>query len=204
MGFKTKEIIDLIERQPGIRLAEIADELDLDEELVMPSIQGEVTSGAIFATSVKSIGGRDTWSFRIATDSERIAALPAWIAPVKVNHHEQPTRKPYSPRACAGLTKPQKAINFIRTNGGKATSAELRDAMGLKAEQVPIQFLKAALNDGRLKREGVLWVLGDASKDNVEGNSAAKEGQRRNLSEEDVTRIADRLLGAMLQRLRIS
>ncbi|MBV8660371.1 MAG: winged helix-turn-helix transcriptional regulator [Burkholderiales bacterium] len=57
-------------------------------------------------------------------------------------------------------SRPERAIAFIRANGG-ANDAQLRELLGMTHDQYPSDILRSAVNNGRVKRVGSDWVIGD-------------------------------------------
>jgi hypothetical protein len=100
---------------------------------------------------------------------EVLEALPA-IAPVAGKRPRgRPATSPPGPRAAKRRPKigaPRlsyfaRAIAFLRENGGHADNIALRNALGLGTNKSPISYLRAAVGDGRLRRAGNDWVIGD-------------------------------------------
>lgn len=64
------------------------------------------------------------------------------------------------PKATPRLTYPDRAIAFIRANGGRADNETLRVELGLGVGASPTSYLRIAVVGGRLARAGRDWILG--------------------------------------------
>lgn len=178
MAYKTAEVLELIARRPGVRTVEIADLVDIDVDLVRKSIQAEIDQGIVKTEEVKALNGRMTVAHSISPN--HIAKYLAPGAAISVSAPASPA--PASavsgpgailPAAPANLTKVELAINCVRANAGRATSAQLHQAMGLRSSQHPTNFLAAPLNNGRLVRDNGFWCTGSGTKAQAKPASAA-------------------------------
>lgn len=131
-------ILAMIAAQPDIRTVEIADALNGDMAAVDHYLADDLDSGAVIATLFIAPNGKKQFSYRLAPDAV------------------QPAVPPRSP------TKPELAIACITACGSSVTSAQLHAALGLQSGRHALQFLRHALLDGRLARDGALWQLGPA------------------------------------------
>lgn len=70
------------------------------------------------------------------------------------------------PQAGPGrITRALRATTYLATTpGNRATNEQIRDAIGLGPGDSPSPYLRDALKDGRLKRDGSDWVLGETVK----------------------------------------
>jgi hypothetical protein len=143
MAYQTGEILALIARQPGMRDVEIADAIDLDVDLVHTAIRTEIDAGIVIVLAVKAPNGRTAHCYAIAA-----------------GHVADYVQKPGKARRPRSSTKIQRALEFIRSNGGKATNRELQLAAGLQPHQYPAAYLKHAVIDGRLAKHGRFWRIG--------------------------------------------
>ncbi|MRV72547.1 hypothetical protein GJ700_12590 [Duganella sp. FT92W] len=84
MGSVDKQmVLDLVRRRPGVRVVEIADELDMDAEQVENQLRSEIDSGAIEVKQVTAPNGRAVNSYRFARSACDVDAVPRVAATQK-------------------------------------------------------------------------------------------------------------------------
>ncbi len=137
------QILNLIRRKPGIRTMQICDTLDIEidacEAALAPMLGRDITKEVAMGPSNRKV----TIFFPLAGGAPAAPmAKPAAI-------EEKP------------MTNIEKTIAFIQAQpAGLATSAEIHALLGLKPTDYPSTYLKTALNDGRLVKDGKFWRLG--------------------------------------------
>lgn len=165
MSIDLKALTDLIKSRPEIRTVEIADIIDCDPELIEPALRPHIAAGDIQVLPVIAPNGRTVNGFiwRKPEAAQSQIEVPVFAAQ---------TSPP------AGTSKIDLAIRFIRSNGS-ATSAELRRVMDLGPGQTPIAYLGGALKDGRLRKHGVNYYLGDQKVDGAAAEPEPKPSKAR-------------------------
>lgn len=139
-GMYTSAILAAIAAQPGIRAAEIADQVDCDIEAVERSIHHEIKTGKVIREIVHVPNARSTCAFRMKPVPP---AAPA-AAPV------DPTK-----------TKVQLAVEFLQSQPEqRATTVQVRRAMGLAPTVSPNSYLRDALAADIVRKENGIWSLG--------------------------------------------
>jgi len=188
-----KEALVLIARQPMIRTVEIADLVDMDAEMVQPMLKSYIDAGHIIVSPIIAPNGRPANAFRFterfrksAEYSELVAVsgdAPA-PAPAAPEAAPAPTPAPAVPEAPAAapaadpeISKTEAVIRFIRANGS-ASAHQLRELMKLPKGYYPMSYLKAAVQNGRLKIEGGIYYLGDGAPKPEKPAKKAKEAKQ--------------------------
>lgn len=179
MGMYTKQILDLIGKRPGIRLAEIADAVDCEAQMVEVSIKDQLANGAVIAEKIEVPNARPTWAYRL-----RDAAPAASPAPLKAVDTmprapapaAQVTPAPVRAAVAPKRTKVELAMDFIRSRPNQqATDAELREVMSLGKDRFPSTFLSTQRANGEIHKDGAYWRLGPAVKVSAEQRAEIAE-----------------------------
>ncbi|CAN7739181.1 hypothetical protein [Duganella sp. LjRoot269] len=68
--------------------------------------------------------------------------------------------QPRAPIVAPPPSYPERAIAFLRAAGGRAGNEALREALSLGRGTSPSSYLRAAIADGRLVRDGRDWMIG--------------------------------------------
>jgi hypothetical protein len=186
MNIDKDSIYALIAQRPKIRTVEIADIIDCEPELIQPALALEIASHDIIVHAVTAPNGRPANGFEfsaafmltaayrdIATRAGVIVQGTAETQPVAM---EPPARRkglktsagvqwriPQTAKAAPPPGRPtysDRAIAFIRANGGRVNNEVLRTALKLGPGASPSSYLRIAMVDGRLVRDGRDWVLG--------------------------------------------
>ena len=168
-----QQIYSLMLKTPNIRAVQIADALDQPLAKASEALRSMVESGDVLQSKgvapnnvpcmVYSVSddGRLSSDYRAAyaASLRDVAVVVPVAAPAPVPVPAVAVA-PATPPAPAVGTRVDRAIAFIRQKGS-ATNAELRAAMGLLATQSPSQFLKPAIENGRIVYVDFVWSLGD-------------------------------------------
>ncbi|NRR28876.1 hypothetical protein HSX11_01635 [Oxalobacteraceae bacterium] len=175
-------VLAQIALQPKIRSVEIADAMDCEAEMIDRCLAPEIAAGDVKVLRAFAPNGRPVSGFEFSEAFVRTAAygaiaaaagidaapLPPVAATVAPPAVARPVPAPKTrPAAVPGTaTEPpmtyfDKAIAFIRSNGGRVDNESLREALGLGIGASPISYLRLPTNDGRLKRVGRDWLLGE-------------------------------------------
>ncbi len=173
MGIDTGKLLALIALRPKIRTVEIADLIDCEPDQVEPALKDYLTPGHIIMHQVTAPNGKPANGFEFLerfkqtnlykeiTQSDAYRSMVRTMGPsIDMDKASSVVPVEAGPKS----THVERAVAFLleRPNN-KATSAELRVAMGLKAGEGPGPYLTSGLRGGRLKRDGQLWTLGKAS-----------------------------------------
>lgn len=139
-GMYTSAILAAIAARPGIRAAEIADQVDCEVDAVERSIQYEIASGEVIREIVQVPNARSTCAFRMKP-APLAAPTPAPVAPTK--------------------TKVQLAVEFLQSQPDqRATTVQVRKAMGLGPTVSPNSYLRDALAADIVRKDNGIWSLG--------------------------------------------
>lgn len=137
----TSAILAAIAARPGIRAAEIADQVECDIEAVERSIHHEIKTGKVIREIVKVPNARSTCAFRMK---------PAPAAPTPATVVTDPTK-----------TKVQLAVEFLQSQPDqRATTVQVRRAMGLAPHVSPNSYLRDALAADIVRKDNGIWSLG--------------------------------------------
>lgn len=171
-----QQILTLIAATPGIRAAQLADKLNTPLVDVSASLRSLVDVGDVVKRTEFGENGRQ-WQaydlsdmFRTSREGKQIAeklGAPSSEAPKpEVDTLSKPVPSPFAqleaepaPAMAAG-SKVDRAMACIRANGGAATDAQLREAMGLTAKASVSPYISGARHRGEIARDGALWKLG--------------------------------------------
>jgi hypothetical protein len=178
MSAYTKPILELICRRPGIRMVEIADLVDCEPDMVQPAIQSEIDAGNIHVEKVTAPNGRPANAFipspdlvqKYAPKTER----PAETSASQIEQLSNVGKVEMMAAAAEAPTKVKRAMAFLQTNG-KATTAELRQVMGIGEKAQPRAYLATQIRKGMVVFQDDMWMPGTGAPDE------AREQRRREL-----------------------
>lgn len=154
MGMFTEPILQLIAKNPqGLREVEIADKVDCDTELVLPSIREAIACREVLAEEVIAPNLRPAKAF---FPTERLLARYPQAAKV-VPAQPQPPKKPAETKS-----KAEMGVEFIKNADFDVVDDDLRRVMGLTKVQYPSAWLSGAVNNGLIHRDGKFWRAGKA------------------------------------------
>jgi len=176
------KILDAAQKNPGIRTIEICDQIDCDIDLVESVLRVMLEAKSLVRTEVMAPNGRKAAAFWPPGHTPTAAPaapslLPAAAKPIPLpvlhatkwlDDEAKPSTETKSikatltlPPAPADATKSKVdlAIEFVKAKG-IATTAELRQVMGISKSNHPIGWLGYAVKDGRLSRVGAnQWTV---------------------------------------------
>lgn len=148
-------LIDIIGKTPGLRTVQICDMLDCDMEELMAALElVSSANGPVVGYNTQAPNGRPATAWRLAGIAAPSVA-PSLSPPVSKDPAWLSTKIP--------LTNVEKAIAFIKGNGGSATGSELHKLLGLQPTHYPSTYLGSGLKDGRLIKTGAKWTLGEST-----------------------------------------
>jgi hypothetical protein len=152
------QIIALLTTTPMLRIAQIADKLDITVDDVDTLLRPHLIDGSVVEHEVTGPNGRPTMAYEVSVQGQR-RHRPAvqWPEPA-ASRTPAPVPEPTS-APVPEPTRVDRAIACLTEHGSVATG-QLRIAMGLSKTQSPVNFLSYPLRDGRIKREGEYWMLG--------------------------------------------
>lgn len=148
-----EQILELIGKRPHIRTIEIVDRLDCDIDVLQQRLEDLVALNLITAYKVIAPNNRPATAYALK-NSVVLESAPAPSAPPVVQMKKVEVPK---------MTKIELAINFIKSNGGIATSSQLHSLLDLKPEEYPSSWLGGGVKDGRLVKDGKNWSIGSGS-----------------------------------------
>lgn len=147
-----EQVMNLIKQRQGIREDEIAAELECDLDEIYPAIRIETQQRQVLVEKVDGPGGRKFSAYRMNP------AFLGWSTAGAAS--SVATDSTVAAVVDDARSKVDKAIDFLKANNGRASSAQLKKAMGLKDEYTPSQYLGPATRSGKVARDGEDWVLG--------------------------------------------
>lgn len=156
-----QQILSLIAANPNMRAVQIADALDEAKCDVEASLRCMVEEGDIVTSIGKSALGCDVLEYNLADkflgDRENAALLEKARTPDTPKFSDQTLLPDF------GRTKPELALAYLR-KFQRASSAELRAAMGLDGKQYPQAYLTASLKNGEIVKTVRGWELGNCKR----------------------------------------
>lgn len=182
MVLNDEKICTQIAKKPGARAVDLADVFNCELGEMSNALRVLVEVGDVVRVSgtgpngqpaqlyslsdtfLKSKEGKKIIAQLEAQATAKPAPAPA-PAPMSAQEplaaaSESPAPAVSQPVVAPPISKIQKAIEFIATHGGCATSEMLHGHLGLKKNEHPSSYLGGAVRDGRLARIGQNWRLG--------------------------------------------
>jgi len=150
-----QQIIDFIAGKGKVRVVEIADKFDMELEDARSRTLALIESGDLVESNGFSPAGIacKVYDAKGVISASAVKTAPSFPAPV--------TRTIETPRTSSGSrSKADIAMGFILEKG-QATSAELRDLLGLTGSQSASGYLASAIKSGRIIKDGQLFRAGD-------------------------------------------
>jgi hypothetical protein len=172
-----QKIYTLMLKAASIRAVQIADALDEELVDVSSALKTLVDVGDVVRTPGTAPNGQTAQFYSLSSDFRKsrecmrleaqlaAQATPPAAEPTSAPMNEPTTQAPAALPTSAPTTdaepmsKVARAIAFLNERR-RATTVELRQVMGLKTFEAPSAYLKCALKDGRIKREGDNYELG--------------------------------------------
>lgn len=145
-----QQIIDFIASKGKVRVVEIADKFDMELEDARSRVHALLESGDLFESNGFSPAGIacKVYDAKRAISTSVIKAEPSFPAPITRAGDTSQRSLPDS-----GRSKVEIAVNYI-IDKGEATSAELRELLGLTGGQAASGYLSSAIKSGRIVKEG--------------------------------------------------
>jgi hypothetical protein len=162
-----QKIYELIAKHGRVRAVQLADWLDEDLSDVSQALRGLVDVGDVVQARGTAPNGQPSMFYELSADFIRSRAGKDILARVNVdpapNVAEPEAPAPAAPEAMpdepAAGTYAERAVAYL-TKHGDTPNEVLRMALGLAREQAPANFLKSAINAGKLHKDGGIWRLG--------------------------------------------
>ena len=168
-----QQMLDLIAERPGINTIEIADELNIDIEMVENKLYEPTRARVVLTELFPAPNGRTLFKYRMANAASKppAAAPSAPRIPQFTATSRLPVAKRIETKAIAkdevkdetpqkAMSKVDMAIAWLKENGS-GSSTDLAKAMGLDTRKGNVSaFIKGAVKNGRIERDGNLWKLG--------------------------------------------
>lgn len=170
-----EQIYRLMARTPGIRAAQIADELGEELADVSNALKALVEVGDVVRSNGFTPEGNPAQVYNLSAEYRRerdgLALIPAMtgsgvrrlgqLTAPAARHSDLP----------AARTKVDRAIDclVLLLTAGKAhaSDTEIREAMGIDRKSSPRAYLMAAMIAGRIVKDELGWTLGESSKRQV-------------------------------------
>lgn len=173
---RTVEIADIIDCEPELVQPALALEIAAGDIVVheVTAPNGRPANGFEFSPAFRLTAAYRGIAERagiIHPGASEAVAQPAATAPVLAPApRKRPKtsagvqwREPVEDKSSVPVAKPtypDRAIAFIRENGGRVNNEVLRVALELGPGTSPSSYVRSGVADGRLAREGRDWVLG--------------------------------------------
>jgi hypothetical protein len=173
MAFDKIKLCELIAAQPKIRSVDLAELMDCEPAQIVLALQPYVDRGEIFMRLVTAPNGATVTEYECSAGLKAhlllTKATMATMATVVIESVPEsstlkfvPAERPAKPAPVpkAELTHADRVIDYIRANGGRTTSLQLCEFLGLKPRHYPSNYLRGAVHAGRLIKKGNYWTLG--------------------------------------------
>jgi hypothetical protein len=181
MNNPLERIIELIGATPGIRVVEIADQLDLEVETVERALVPALADQTVSSLPVPTLAGKLIASYTLrkpVAASEQESRPPA---PPAVATQPAPSPRPTAKKAPKEKQESLavRALAFIRSQPGqRADSEALRGELKLSRFQYPSNYFRRFIEDGTLVRDGEFWTLaGNVQDTSCSGPTSRDEGK---------------------------
>jgi hypothetical protein len=149
--FVKEKIIAMVQRSPGIKTGQIADQLDVTFAEAQALLAQLVNDGVLKGGLEALAGGGKVMSYELTDKGTRLTPPQAF------------SRPPFEPKPVARSTQPtskiQRAILHIEEHGPTASTA-LRGVMDLAEGANVWNYLAPAVKNGRLHLDDGVWKLG--------------------------------------------
>lgn len=150
-----EKLLDLIRKEPGVRTVQLCDRLDADIDELTDALKREIRAGVVRQQEVIGPNNRKALAFWL------VGAKPAAVMKPPVPATRQAPVHASMPKS---RTKVEIALEFLRSQPDqRATSSEMRDAIGIQKPASPVAFLTTGVKDRRLAFDGKLWTIGAAA-----------------------------------------
>jgi hypothetical protein len=175
-----QQIHVLIAKTPGIRAVQIADALDKPLADVSQALGALVEVGDVVRSKGFAPNGHPAQLYDLSDDFKKSKDYKAVLAIVEA---QPPTPAALSPVAARPAPAPVVTPVFLPVDQPTSSRADLgiayvrkhlsvtqdalRTAMGLKRGEYPSNFLKAAIGNGKLHKDGDFWKVGVAAKNQL-------------------------------------
>jgi hypothetical protein len=178
-----QQIYELLAKNPSMRAVQICDALDQELCDVSEMLKSLVDVGDVvrtpgtapngqaaqfYALSDAFKAGRDYKDIQAKLQGERVADACAAPTPAPTPENTSAPVPPARPKS-----RTDDAIEYIKQRGGKISNAELKTHMRLQKGESPASWLAIPIRDGRLKRDGVFWLIGSGKPASTVGVATA-------------------------------
>lgn len=165
------KIMEYIAATPDARAVQVADKFDVELVDASNALRALVEVGDLLRTQGTAPNGQPAQVYNLSPEFkktadgkailQRLAALPAAsAAPAQLPGADQPSKAaPAAQGRRSAGSRLERAVDFIVANS-KATNDQLRVLLDMKSFEYPSTVLRAAINDGRVARDGEDWVKG--------------------------------------------
>jgi hypothetical protein len=185
MSIPLERIVALIEATPGVRLVELADEMNEDESAIERALAPALADGSILAVNLPIFGGKLMASYSLKT-SPTISAAPApapaatpaprpaaeVAVPSEPEPHAQVKAEPQKMRGARRAAEPvarrervpvdsmaDRALDFIKSQPGRrASNALLRRHLAIPKGKYPSNYFRRFIEEGTLVRVRNGWA----------------------------------------------
>jgi hypothetical protein len=176
-------LLTLIANKPDLRAVQLADRVDQPVDSVEALLRPHLVAGNVYEEEVTAPNNRPAMAYHLSEvfkASEAFRAIRvrsdcgAGEEPVAATAKLEPAAEQAPASGCtetdAAAGAPADAASRIEraiacVQYGSVSNDQMRVAIGLRVNQFPVNFLRRALEDGRLARDGGNWVLGPALTD---------------------------------------
>jgi hypothetical protein len=179
MSNPLERIIALIGRTPGVRLVEIADQLDIDADAVERILAPALADGSVLAVNVPIFDGKRMPSYSLKSEAaalvEPVSAPAAKAEPTLQppdGSQAQNTAEPKKTRGVRKVAEPtarrervpvdsiaDRALAFIQSQPGRrASNKVLRKQLALPKGKYPSNYFRRFIEDGTLVRVRNGWA----------------------------------------------
>ncbi|NYE62221.1 hypothetical protein FHW58_003436 [Duganella sp. 1224] len=171
------KIMEYIAATKDVRAVQIADKFDVELVDASAALRSLVDVGDLVRTQGTAPNGQSAQIYNLSPEYCKTSegkALMQRVAPAAPIAQQAPSGQDQLPTALVdqlskvgleaqGLrpvgSRLDRALAYLRANG-KATNDQLRDVMGMRSFEYPSTALRAAVNDGRVARDGDDWIVG--------------------------------------------